>query len=116
MSLQLTPGIIAAMAVGPAASVALAWISRPVDDAAFRRLSVLTAPQAIVAIGEGIAAALLCGVRTGTVLVLVSWLLLRGVTALVNWRWGGVRGSDLEAFRVVVETTSLTLSASLREL
>jgi hypothetical protein len=111
MSLQLAPGIVAAMALGPAASVALAWVSRPVDDAAFRRLSVLTAPQAAIAMAEGAAMTLFCGVRTGIVLVLVTWLLLRGAAALENWRWGGVRGSDLEAFRVLVETGSLTLLA-----
>jgi hypothetical protein len=109
-------GTIAAMTLGPATSVALAWISRPVDPAAVRRLAPITNTTALIAIGEGILAAMLCGIRLGTVLVIVAWLLVRFASTFVRWRFGGVRGSDLEAFRIVVETAAFVLAASLRRL
>ena len=111
---RLFPAVVAAMTLGPAAAIALAWVSRPLDDAAFRRLSVLEIGPALGTMAEGTAGAMLCGVRLGVVLVLVVWLLLRIVTYL-RARSGGVRGSDLEAFRVVVETTALILLASVRD-
>jgi cobalamin synthase len=115
-SRRLAVGIVAAMTLGPAASVALAWVSRPVDDGALRRLSVLTTPTALIGIGEGVVAALLCGPRIGVVLALVAWLLIRLVSYVAQWRFRGVRGQDLDAFRVVVETVALVVIASLREL
>ncbi len=113
---RLLPAVAVATTLGPAAAIALGWVSRPVDDAAFRRLSRLNTQWAVVAIAEGIAAAALCGIRVGLVLVLVCWLVLRLVLWVGRWRIGGVRGSDLEATRVVVETISLVVLSSLREL
>jgi hypothetical protein len=115
-SRRLAVGIVAAMTMGPAASIALAWVSRPVDDAAVRRLSVLTTPAALIAIGEGLVAALMCGPRKGIVLTLVAWLLLRLVSYITQWRFRGVRGWDVDAFRVLVETVGLAVIASLRTL
>lgn len=108
--------VIAAMALGPASAIALGLVSRPVDDAAFERLSRLTTLTAAVAIVEGCAAALLNGIRIGLVLALLCWIVLRIIAYLAEWRHRGVRGSDLEATRVVAETVSLVVLASLREL
>ncbi len=113
---RLWTGVIAAMTLGSAASIALSWISRPVDDAAFHRLSPLTTPVALTGIAEGVVATLLCGPRIGSVLVLSAYVLLRVVAAFTNMRNGGIRGSDLEGLRVITETTALTIAAGLRDL
>lgn len=107
---------MAAMALGPAAAIALGWVSRPVDDAAFARLSRLGTVPALIAIAEGSAAALACGLRVGTVVMLITWILLRMISYLAQWRYRGVRGSDLDAARVVVETAALVVLSSLRQL
>lgn len=103
--------IVAAMTLGPAASVALAWVSRPVGDDAVRRLSVLSTTAAIIAIAQGVIAALACGMRLGSILIGFSYLSVRTMTALLKRRFGGVRGSDLEAFRVLFETVALVLTS-----
>jgi hypothetical protein len=108
--------IIAAMTVGPAASVALAWVSRPVDGAAFRRLSVLTTPAAIMAMLEGVGASFACGTRVASMLIVFAYVLVRVASAFLERRFGGVRGSDLDAFRVVVETVALVLLCSMGNL
>ncbi len=113
---KLWAPVIAAMTLGPATATALAWVSRPVDDEAFARLSRLGTPSAVIAIAEGCVAALLCGARVGVILVLVMWILLRLVTMLTEWRRRGVRGADIEATRVIAETVALVLVASLRDL
>lgn len=105
--------IAAALALGPAAMLALEWVSRPADESAFARLAPLTTPEALVAIGEGLVAAFVCGIRIGVVLVLTAWILLRLVSWVVNYRFGGVRASDLEACRILVETAALMLISSL---
>lgn len=115
-SQRLAAGAIAAMTLGPAASVILGWVSRPVDQAAFERLSVLTITQTVVASAEGLITALLCGPRIGIVLTLLAWLLIRLVSYGTQWRLGGVRGRDLAALRVLVETAALVVIASLRDL
>jgi hypothetical protein len=103
--------IVAAMTLGPAASIALAWISRPVDPAAFRRLSVLSTPVALMAILQGAIASLLCGMRLGFILIAASYLLVRMVSAFLKRCFGGVRASDLQAFRVSVETVALLIAS-----
>src|SRR6266536_1642442 len=47
--------VVAALTAGAAAAVALAWISRPVGEEAFRKLSRLTTTEALIAIAEGLA-------------------------------------------------------------
>lgn len=111
---RLTTSVIAAMTLGPAASVALAWLSRPVDTPAFKKLARLSSPAAIVAVVEGTAAAMACGLRMGALLTLSTYLLLRLVSGFVNWRYGGIRASDLDGFRIVVETSALVILSSMR--
>jgi adenosylcobinamide-GDP ribazoletransferase len=101
---------IAAQAVPRAAMVALAWISRPVGDGlglAFS--STLTTPAAVIAIAQGIAAALLCGWRPGLVIVAVSY----GVIRVARWyfyrRIGGVNGDCLGATEQILEIFILVL-------
>lgn len=112
---RLVTGVVAAMALGPAASVTLAWISRPVDQPAFQRLSVLSTPEAVTAIAEGVAASVACGLQVGSMLIISGYLLVRLMAGFVNWRFAGVRGSDLDACRVVVDTIALVLVSSLRQ-
>ena len=56
------------------------------------------------------------GIAGDAPLALVAWLLLRLVSYFTQWRVGGVRGRDLEGFRVLVETASLAVLGSLRDL
>jgi hypothetical protein len=104
--------LISLAAPSQAAAVAFGWISRPADEEAVRRLSKLTSAGAIVAVAEGIGALVLCGLQLGPVIGMVLYLLIRATGGFVKWRFGGVRGRDLEAYRVLAETLALALMAS----
>ncbi len=103
--------ILAAMTLGPSASVALAWVSPPADEAAFRRSARLSTPAALIAIAEGVLASLACGLRLGSILIALSYLLVRMASASLQRSVGGVRGSDRESFRITVETMALALTS-----
>lgn len=104
--------VIVALMLGQVASVALAWVSRPVDDGAFRRLSKLTTTAAIIALAQGAVAAAWFGPRVGSVLAMGVYLLVRLAEWLLQCRYGGVRALDLEALRVTVETGVLMFVSS----
>jgi adenosylcobinamide-GDP ribazoletransferase len=101
---------IAAQAVPRAAMVALAWVSRPASAGlglAFS--STLTTPGALIAIGQGIAAALACGLRPGLVILAGAYAAVR----LARWyfyrRIGGVNGDCLGATEQLLEIFVLFL-------
>jgi len=109
-----TPGIlpvfIAAQAVPRAAMVALAWVSRPAGTGLGQAFSsTLTTPAALIAIAQGIGAALASGLRPGLTIVLGSYLILR----LAQWyfyrRIGGVNGDCLGASEQILEIFVLVL-------
>jgi cobalamin synthase len=111
-SRRILAGAAIALAASQAAAVAFGWISRPADEEAVRRLAKLTSAGAIVAMVEGVAALVLCGLQLGPVIAMVLYLLIRVTGGFVRWRFGGLRGRDLEAYRVLAETVALALMAS----
>ena len=103
---------IAAQAVPRAAIVALAWVSRPVGTGlglAFS--SALTTTAAIAAIVQGLAAAFLCGVRPGILIVLGAYLAIRAARWHFYRRIGGVNGDCLGALEQILEIFILVLFA-----
>lgn len=118
LSLATTTGwlltaIVAALTAAQAASVALAWVSPPADPSAVSRIAGLTTTVAIAAMAQGAAAVALLGPRLGVLVIVGSYLLVRIGSAFFKWRFAGVRGSDIETFRVLCETALLVLLASL---
>jgi len=107
---RLLEVFIAAQAVPRAAIVALAWVSRPVGTGlglAFS--STLSTPVAFVAIAQGIAAALACGLRPGLVIILGAYLVIRIAQAYFYKRIGGVNGDCLGATEQILEIFILIL-------
>ena len=101
---------IAAQAVPRAAIVALAWVSRPVGvSLGYAFSSTLTTPAALIALAQGIAAAFLCGLRPGVVILAGSYATVR----LARWyfyrRIGGVNGDCLGATEQILEIFVLVL-------
>ena len=101
---------LAMQTIPRAAMIALAWVSRPGDDGpGYEFSAALITPVAIVSIALGLATAALCGIRTGIVLVLAAYLIVRAV------RWFAYRyrgGADADAFaaaQLLIEITILLL-------
>src|SRR5579862_8339282 len=108
---RLLEALIASQAVPRAAIVALAWISRPAGTGLGHAFSsTLTIPAALIAIAQGIAAALLCGVRAGIVILLGSYLILRAAQWYFYRRIGGVNGDCLGASEQILKIFILVLS------
>ena len=105
--------VTASLAIAQAATVALAWVSRPADDAAVKRLAPLTTNAAVIAMALGALALWPFPMPVPVVLGLAAYLSVRLVSWYAAWRFGGVRASDLEAHRVILETACLALLASL---
>jgi adenosylcobinamide-GDP ribazoletransferase len=102
--------MIASQAVPRAAIVALAWISRPVGTGlglAFS--STLTTTGAVIAIAQGVGAALVCGLRPGVVIILGAYLIIRFAQAYFYRRIGGVNGDCLGATEQTIEIFILVL-------
>jgi adenosylcobinamide-GDP ribazoletransferase len=102
---------IAAQAVPRAAMVALAWVSRPVGTGlGLEFSSTLTTTAALVAIGQGVIAALACGPSAGVMILIGAYLIVR----LARWyfyrRIGGVNGDCLGATEQLLEILVLWLS------
>jgi adenosylcobinamide-GDP ribazoletransferase len=101
---------IAAQAVPRAAMVALAWVSRPAGSGLGLAFSAtLSTPVALIAIAQGIAAALLCGVRGGITIVLAAYLAIRIAQWYFYRRIGGVNGDCLGATEQILEIFVLVL-------
>ena len=101
---------VAAQAVPRAAMVALAWISRPVGTGlGFEFASTLTTAGALAAIAQGIAAALLGGLRAGLVMIVGAYLIVRAARWYFYRRLGGVNGDCLGAVEQLLEIFVLLL-------
>jgi cobalamin synthase len=101
---------IAVQTVPRAAMVAIAWVSRPTGEGAgFGFSSALTTPVALIAISEGVAAALLCGLRPGLAILAGAYVIIRGV----RWFWyreaGGVNADTFGATQLLIEIFVLLL-------
>ncbi len=102
--------LIASQAVPRAATVALAWISRPSGNGlGFEFSSTLTSGAAILAILQGIAAAMFCGPRAGLAIVFGSYLVIRLVQALFYKRIGGVDADSFGVTEQILEIGILIL-------
>ncbi len=101
---------LAMQTIPRATTIALAWVSRPVEDgAAYEFMAALSTPAALVAIIIGLAAAALCGVRTGIVLVLGAYLIARVVQWLVYRSRGAVNAAALASAQLLTEITTMLL-------
>lgn len=109
-SVNIWAALIAAQAVPRAAMVALAWVSRPAGTGlGYEFASTLATPVALLAIAQGLAAAVACGVRPGLAIVLGCYLALR----IGHWyfyrRIGGINGDCLGAIEQILEIFILVL-------
>jgi adenosylcobinamide-GDP ribazoletransferase len=101
---------VAAQAVPRAAMVALAWVSRPAGVGLGHAFSsTLTTTGAVLAMAQGIAAALLCGLSAAVVMIGGAYVIVR----LGRWyfyrRIGGVNGDCLGATEQLLEIFVLLL-------
>jgi adenosylcobinamide-GDP ribazoletransferase len=103
---------IAAQAVPRAAMVGLAWTSRPVGTGlGYALASTLRTSGAVIALALGIAAALLCGLRAGTVILAGSFVIAHLARSYFYKRLGGVNGDCLGATEQLIEIFILGLFA-----
>jgi hypothetical protein len=98
---------IAAFEMAAAGAVALAWLARPADDAAARRLASLNTRAALIVFAQAAIVIAFTGPRMAAVLVLVVYVVVRLLLAFVVWRFGGVRWSDLHAASAVIGALEL---------
>jgi len=106
---------IVAQAVPRAAMVALAWLSRPFGEGlglAFS--SSLTTTGSLIAIAQGLIAAMLLGWRPGVIIIAGAYLIVRGARTYFYKRVGGVNGDCLGATEQMLEIFILVLFASPR--
>jgi adenosylcobinamide-GDP ribazoletransferase len=102
--------LIASQAVPRAAIVALAWVSRPVGTGlglAFS--STMTTTAAVLAMAQGVAAALACGLRPGVTILLGIYVIIRLAQAYFYRRIGGINGDCLGATEQFCEILILVL-------
>ena len=101
---------IAAQAVPRAAMVALAWVSRPVGTGlGFVFSTTLTTTGAVIAIAQGVVAALICGWQPGFAILAGSYFIVRWMRAWFYRRIGGVNGDCLGAAEQILEVFILVL-------
>jgi adenosylcobinamide-GDP ribazoletransferase len=102
--------VIASQTLPRAGMVALAWVSRPVGSGlglAFS--STLTTSGALIAIAQGIIAALVCGLRPGLTLIVGAYLVIRLMRDYFYRRIGGVNGDCLGATEQLLEIFVLVM-------
>jgi hypothetical protein len=104
---------VVAHELAAAGAVALAWVARPADCEASQRLKGLNSASAILVLLQAGVVAAWTGPRTAFMLALLVYLVVRLALAFVNWRWGGVRWSDLNATFVLLSAVALA-ALSLR--
>jgi cobalamin synthase len=101
---------IAAQTVPRAAMVAIAWVSRPAGEGAgYEFSSTLTTPGALMAITEGVAAALLCGLRPGLAILAGAYVIIRAVRWFSYRYAGGVNADSFGATQLLIEMFVLLL-------
>jgi len=106
---------IVAQAVPRAAMVTLAWLSRPFGEGlglAFS--SSLTTTGSLIAIVQGLVAAMLLGWRPGVIVIAGGYLIVRGARTYFYKRVGGINGDCLGATEQLLEIFILILFASPR--
>lgn len=104
---------IIAQTAARAGMVALAWLSRPSGDGlglAFS--SSLSTVGALIATAEGIAVSFLFGWRPALIILVGSYLIIRGARSYFYKRIGGVNGDCMGATEQLLEIFILVLFAS----
>jgi adenosylcobinamide-GDP ribazoletransferase len=102
--------MIASQAVPRAAMVVMAWCSRPAGSGLGSALaSTLNTPVALVAMAQGVAAALLCGWRPGLIIIAGSTLIIQLTRGWFYRRLGGVNGDCLGFTEQILEIFVLVL-------
>jgi cobalamin synthase len=92
--------------------VGQAWVSRPAGTGlGYALSSTLSTPAAVAAIAQGILAALLCGARAGTVIIVGAFLIARLAREFAYKRWGGVNANCLGATEQILEAVILAMFA-----
>jgi cobalamin synthase len=111
----LVPGrvlelFIAAQTVPRVAIIALAWVSRPAGTGiVYEFSSRLTTPVALIAMALGTAAALLCGLRPGAMILVGAYLIIRGVRWFSYRYFGGVNANSFAATQLLTEMFVLVM-------
>jgi hypothetical protein len=100
---------IVAHELAAAGAVAVAWLARPADSEADRRLASLNSISAVLVFVQAAIVVAFTGLRMALILALLAYIVVRIILAFVNWRYNGVRWSDLTATFVVLSTLSLAL-------
>lgn len=104
---------IVAQSIPRAAMVALAWLSRPSGDGlGYQFSSSLSTTGSLIAIAQGVIAAMLLGWRSGLLLLLGAYLILRAARSYFYKRIGGINGDCLGATEQLLEIFILILFAS----
>src|SRR5688500_2794889 len=112
LTTPLLPSLVAAQAVPRAAMVVLGYIARPVGSGLGARFcNEMTAPIALAAAAQGVAAALWCGLRPGIVILAATGLLISLSRSFFDRRLGGVTGDCLGATAQLLEIAILLLLA-----
>lgn len=105
---------MAAQTVPRAAMIGLAWVSRPVGTGLGLALSsTLSTPAAVIALAQGVIAAMLCGVRPGFAILAGVYLIVRMARWYCYRRMGGVNGDSLGATQQLVEIFVLVLFSAM---
>ncbi len=111
----LVPGrtievFVAAQTVPRAAMVTIAWASRPSGEGrGYGFSSSLTTPAALIAIAEGAAAALLCGLRPGLAILAGAYVIIRAVRWFSYRYVGGVNADSFGSTQLLIEIFVLLL-------
>ncbi len=104
---------IVAQSVPRAAMVALAWTSRPSGTGlGYAFTSSLTTTGSLIAIAQGLIAAMLLGWRPGLLIVLAAYLIVRAARSYFYKRIGGINGDCLGATEQLLEISILIFFAS----
>ena len=112
-SIQILKVCIVAQAVPRAAMVTLAWLSRPFGEGLGQAFSSsLTSTGSLIAIAQGLIAAMLLGWRPGVIIVTGAYLIVRGARTYFYRRVGGINGDCLGATEQLLEIFILILFAS----
>jgi cobalamin synthase len=102
--------LVVAQVIPRASMIALAWVSRPAPwGVGYEFSSTLVSWEALIAILEGVAAAMWLGIRPGVMIIAGTYLILRLVQWLSYRYQGGVNADALGMTQLLTEFFVLLL-------
>ncbi len=102
--------LVVAQVIPRASMIALAWVSRPAPwGLGYEFSSTLVSWEALIAILEGVAAAMWLGIRPGVMILAGTYLILRLVQWLSYRYQGGVNADALGMAQLLTEFFVLLL-------